>query len=166
MNAATSTTQTKPSASKTILLAWLTAGILDIVAAIVVYVYIMARTTTIGLLEGIAGGALGKSAFNHGNAMALVGLCFHFIIALSFTIFYFFIFPYISLLKTQRILSGLLYGIFVWCVMNLAVLPLLQIRSIPTKWNSILIGAAILMFCIGLPISLIVSRYYLLKEKT
>jgi len=50
--------------------------------------------------------------------------------------------------------------------MNLAVLPLLNIANIPTKWDSISRGAVILMFCIGLPISLIVSRYYLLKEKT
>jgi hypothetical protein len=43
---------------------------------------------------------------------------------------------------------------------------LLNIATIPTKWDSIIRGAVILMFCIGLPISLIVSRYYLVKDKS
>ena len=168
MNAltATATSSSKPSALKTILLAWLTAGCLDLLGAITVYSLIMQRVTTMRLLQGIARGALGNSAYEGGIATALAGIGFHFIIAFCFTVFYFFIFPYISFLKKQRIISGLLYGIFVWCVMNLAVLPLLHIANIPTKWDSITRGALILMFCIGLPISLIVNRYYLLKEKS
>lgn len=162
--AATSTTGTKSSALKTILLAWLTAGCLDLLGAITVYSLIMQRVTTMRLLQGIARGALGNSAYEGGILTALAGAGFHFIIAFCFTIFYFFIFPYIPFLRKQRIISGLLYGIFAWCVMNLAVLPLLQIANIPTKWDSIIRGALILMFCIGLPISLIVSRYYPLKE--
>jgi len=163
--AATSITQTKPSALKTILLAWLTAGCLDLLGAITVYSLIMRRVSTLRLLQGIARGALGNSAYDGGIATALAGVGFHFIVAFCFTIFYFFIFPYVPFLKKQRVVSGLLYGIFVWCVMNLAVLPLLHIAAIPTRWDSIARGAVILMFCIGLPVSLIVSRYYLLKEK-
>ncbi len=162
--ATTSTTQTKPSALKSILLAWLTAGCLDLLGAIIVYSLIMQRVTIMRLLQGIARGALGNSAFEGGIATALAGVGFHFIIALCFTVFYFLIFPYIPFLKKQKVVSGLLYGIFVWCVMNLAVLPSLQIANIPTKWDSIVRGALILMFCIGLPISLIVSRYYTGRE--
>jgi len=156
---AATTPQTKPSVLKTILLAWLTAACLDLLAAITVYSLIMHRVTTERLLQGIARGALGNSALEGGTATALAGVGFHFIIAFCFTVFYFLIFPYIPFLKKQRVLSGLLYGIFVWCVMNLAVLPLMKIAALPTKWDSIIRGAVILMFCIGLPISLIVSKY-------
>jgi hypothetical protein len=166
MNTAAMLPQPKSSALKTILLAWLTAGCLDLFAAITVYSFIMQRVTTTRLLQGIARGALGNSAYEGGISTALAGVGFHFIIAFCFTIFYFFIFPYVPFLKKQRVLSGLLYGIFVWCVMNLAVLPLLNIANIPTKWDSIIRGAMILMFCIGLPVSLIVSRYYLLKRES
>src|SRR5689334_7681169 len=162
---ASATVQSTPSALKTILTAWLTAGCLDLLAAITVYSLIMQRVTTMRLLQGIARGALGNSAYEGGIATALAGVGFHFTIAFCFTVFYFFIFPYIPFLKTQRIISGFLYGIFAWCVMNLAVLPLLKIAPVPTKWDSITRGAVILMFCIGLPISLIVSRYYMLREK-
>jgi uncharacterized membrane protein YagU involved in acid resistance len=92
--------------------------------------------------------------------MSLYGLGFHFLIALSFTIFFFAIFPYISFLKKHAILSGLLYGIFVWMVMNLGVLPLLHVSKLPTKWDSIARGAGILMLCIGLPISLVANKFY------
>jgi hypothetical protein len=160
----TLTAQSKPSALKTILLAWLTVGCLDLLGAITVYSLIMQRVTTMRLLQGIARGALGNSAYEGGIATALAGVGFHFTIALCFTVFYFFIFPYVPFLKKQRIISGLLYGIFVWCVMNLAVLPLLEIANIPTKWDSIIRGALILMFCIGLPISLVVSRYYMRRK--
>jgi uncharacterized membrane protein YagU involved in acid resistance len=111
-------------------------------------------------LQGIAGGAFGKKAFEGGTAMALCGLGFHFLIAFSFTIFYFIVSRCIPFLQRQKILSGLLYGIFVWMVMNLAVLPLLNIAPIPQKWDGILRGAGILILCIGLPISLIIGRYY------
>jgi uncharacterized membrane protein YagU involved in acid resistance len=163
--AATSTIRSRSSAWKTILLAWVTAGCLDLLAAIVVYSVIMQRVTTIRLLQGIARGALGNSAYEGGVGTALAGVGFHFTIAFCFTVFYFLIFPHIPFLKKQRIVSGLLYGIFAWCVMNLAVLPLLKIAPLPTKWDSIVRGVVILMFCIGLPISLIVSRYYLSKAK-
>jgi len=166
MDTVTATTLPQPriSALKTILLAWITAGCLDLLAAVTVYSFIMKRVTGLRLLQGIARGALGNSAYEGGIATALAGVGFHFVIAFCFTVFYFFFFPYIPFLKKQRVISGLLYGIFVWCVMNLAVLPLLNISVIPTKWASISRGAVILMFCIGLPISLIVSRYYLSKE--
>jgi hypothetical protein len=163
--AATSTFRSKSSAWKTILMAWLTAGCLDLLAAIIVYSLIMQRVTTMRLLKGIARGALGNTAYEGGIGTALAGVAFHFTIAFCFAVFYFFIFPYVPFLKKQKIISGLLYGIFVWCVMNLAILPLLKIAPVPTKWDSIVRGAVILMFCIGLPISLIVSGYYLSKVK-
>lgn len=165
MNTTITVTQRKPSAIKTVLVAWLTAGCLDLLGAIIVYSLIMQRVTATRLLQGIARGVLGNSAYEGGTATALAGIAFHFMIALCFTITYFFMFPYIPFLKKQRILSGLLYGLFVWCVMNLAVLPLLNIANIPTKWDSIARGAVILMFCIGLPISLIVSWYYIERKK-
>jgi len=154
-----------PSAIETILTAGFIAGCLDLLTAILVYSVAMQRTTDTKLLQGIGRAAFGSNAFDRETSVALSGVAVHFFIAFSFTIFYFFIFPYIPFLRSQRIISGLLYGIFAWCVMNLAVLPLLHIANIPHKWDSMIRGAVILMFCIGLPISLIVSRYYILKHQ-
>lgn len=154
----------RASAIKSILISALVAGALDILAAIIVYSVVMHRTTDSMILQGIGKSAFGNQFFQDQTGLALYGLFVHFLIAFSFTVFYFFIFPHIHFLKTQRILSGLLYGIFAWCVMNLAILPLFHIANIPTKGGSIARGAAILMVCIGLPISLVISSYYISKE--
>lgn len=170
MSNAISTTSSagSPSAIKTILLAGFIAGTLDILAAITVYAFIMHRTTAKNLLQGIARsviGVFGERPTGDSLTLTLAGLGFHFMIAFSFAIFYFLVFPYLPSLKKKRILSGLLYGIFVWCVMNLAMLPLFHIANIPHKWDNILRGMIILMLCIGLPVSLIVSRYYNSKNQ-
>ena len=148
------------SAIQTILSAGLVAGSFDLLTAILVYSVAMERTTDRKLLQGIGKAAFGANTFPDETSLALSGVAVHFFIAFSFTIFYFFIFPHIPFLRKQKILGGLIYGAFAWCVMNLAVLPLFHIANIPHKWDSIARGAVILMFCIGLPISIIVSRYY------
>jgi uncharacterized membrane protein YagU involved in acid resistance len=148
------------AAFKTILLAWIVAGILDMSAAIIVYDFVLHKTTALKILKSIASGLFGKQANAGGDDMAVYGLILHFIIALLFTVFYFLIFPYVPFLKRNRILSGLIYGAFVWCVMNLGVLPLIAGGKIPTNWISISRAAVILMICIGLPIALIIGAYY------
>jgi hypothetical protein len=151
-------------ALKTILTAGLVAGAFDILAAIIVYSVVMQRTTDVKILKGIGRAAFGASFFQSDVSLSLYGLFIHFVIAFSFSAFYFFIYPYLSFVKKQRLLSGLLYGIFVWCVMNLIVLPLFHIADIPSNWTVIVRGALILMFCVGLPVSIIVSRYYRVKD--
>ncbi len=148
------------AAFKIILTAGFIAGALDILAAIVIYSVVMQRTTDIKILQGIGRAAFGTSLFHNATSLALYGLFVHFLIALSFSTFYFFIFPYLSFANKQILLSGLLYGIFVWCVMNLAILTVFHISNISVKWDSIARGCLILMFFVGLPISIIVSRYY------
>jgi hypothetical protein len=155
----------RPSALETVLTAGFIAGCMDLLTAILVYSVAMQRTTDTKLLQGIGRSAFGSNTFQDQTSLALLGIAVHFFIALCFAIFYFFIFPYIPFLRKQRVISGLLYGIFAWCVMNLAMLPLFHVANIPTKWDSIIRGAVILMFCIGLPISLIVSRYYILRNR-
>lgn len=155
----------RSSAIQTILSAGLVAGSFDLLTAILVYSVAMERTTDRKLLQGIGKAAFGSNTFQDETSLALSGVAVHFFIAFSFAIFYFFIFPHISFLRKQKLLSGLLYGAFAWCVMNLAVLPLFHVANIPHKWDSIVRGAVILMLCIGLPISLSVSRYYIARDQ-
>jgi hypothetical protein len=55
---------------------------------------------------------------------------------------------------------GLAYGVVVWSVMNLVVLPLSNARRGPFNLSGAIIAAVILMFCIGLPIATIVGRHF------
>lgn len=154
-----------PSAPKTILLSGFIAGTLDILAAMLL-AYILRKVTPNQVLQSVASGIFGEGAFTGGTTMAFLGLLFHYTIAYCFAIGYFFVFPYVPLLLKQKILSGLLYGIFVWLLMNLVVVPLSNVNRPPLQWSSILRGVTVLMLCIGLPISLITHKYYNAKLGT
>ena len=152
--------QNQVSKTKTILLAAFTAGTLDMLAAIIVYTLIMKVVTVNQLLHGIAAGLFGQTVFGSEWVMALTGLLLHYIIAFCFAGAYFFAFRYISFLKKNALISGLLYGIFVWAVMNLVVVPLSQAYHAPLTWPGFLRSLIILMICIGLPVSFITAAYY------
>jgi hypothetical protein len=117
------------------------------------------------ILQSIASGVFGKEAYEGGTAIALAGLAFHYIIAFSWAILYFIVFPKIPFLKKHWILSGLFYGIFVWVVMNLVVLPLVFSHRSPLTRVSFLTGASILMIMIGLPVSFITHKYYTSRSR-
>ena len=154
------------SAIKAVLTAGFVAGTLDIIAAITLRSIQVGKIHITPVLKFIASGVFGREAFKGGTNMALYGLAFHFAIAFAFAISYFLVFPYIPFLRKQKIISGLLYGLFVWVVMNRVILPLSNTPPIPFKFNAgSLIHIAILMCFIGLPVSLITHKYYSSKTK-
>jgi uncharacterized membrane protein YagU involved in acid resistance len=152
------------SAMSTILLAGFVAGLMDIVAAIITY-YIRTQKEPTRLFQFIASGIFGKEAFTGGTTMALLGLLFHFILACLFAIAFYLIYPKIKLLSKNKVITGLVYGIVVWVIMNLVVLPLSKAPRLPLDPTQAAIGMAILMVCIGLPISLIVHRHYVTRTR-
>ena len=140
-----------------VLKAWLVAGTLDILTACMMY-WLRTGKDPLFVLKVVASGALGKDAYVGGAGTNFLGLLFHFIIALSWTVAYFIIYP--KLPKGNWIVMGLIYGIVVWIGMNLVVLPLSQIGPQPFVLTAAIRGALVLMIMIGLPISFVSSRYY------
>lgn len=136
------------------------AGTLDILAAIV----ILAKMNVMGVLQYIASGIFGKEAFSGGTTMAIAGLIFHYIIAFSFTTFYFIVFPYVPFLGKQKLVGGVLYGAFVCSVMNLVIVPFSNTSKSALTWSGASLNMAILIVCIGLPISLLANKYYSSKK--
>lgn len=145
------------NAYRTTLLAGLIAGTLDITAACITST--LRGGTPLRVLRYVAGGLLGPEAFAGGLGIAALGLLLHYCIATTWAAVYYAASRKLTLLVRQPILCGLLYGIVVWCVMNLVVLPLSALPKATFTLSGVLIGATILMFCIGLPIALIVRRY-------
>ena len=153
-----------PSAFWAIALSGLISGTLDILTAIAVYAWIMQKTTAIKILQGIAKGVFGDKATEGGTRMAISGLFLHYLIAFIFAIFYFIIYPIFPPLKKNWVVSGLIYGIGVWVVMNMIVRPLVFPDFKMPKWDAIALGMGILMVMIGLPISYITHQYYYNKN--
>ncbi|MNQ16623.1 hypothetical protein D3C85_296240 [compost metagenome] len=153
------------SKSGTIFLSGLIAGTLDILAALIIYDLILQKTTSIKILQSIASGIFKKEAYSGGSQMALYGLLLHYFIALTFAWFYFTIYPYFNFLKKNTLLSGILYGIFVWIIMNLVVLPTV-FPGLPEKHLDfpLILSILILIFCIGIPIAFITRKHYSLHR--
>ena len=150
------------SAMVTITKAGLLAGTLDILCALVQF-YIRAGKNPAAVLKFIASGVFGKAALAGGSEMALLGLLFHFIIAFTWTIIFFYFYPQISRVAKNKIIAGLLYGLFIYIIMTRVVLPLSNTPKIPFNAGQAVIGIVILMFAVGLPISFQISKHYSTK---
>lgn len=146
------------STTKTILWSGLVAGILDAVAGVIVY-FIFFGFNPLQVLQFIATGLHGPEAMNGGLLMVLAGTMYHFVIAYACAIVYFYIYPKFSFLRKNVVLMGLLFGLAIWLVMNLIVLPLSNIPKSPFNINLAIIGIIWHMLLVGLPIAIITSKY-------
>ena len=105
-----------------IIAATLVAGTLDIVSA-VVYTLI-AGHQPVAMLKGLASAVLGDDAAQGGSGTALFGLALHFAIMAGMAAVFIVAANRLSVLKTRWIAAGIAYGLGLWAVMNLIVLPL------------------------------------------
>ncbi len=138
----------------TIIKAGLLAGSLDIAAACIQYT-LQTGGPAANVPVFVASGVFGKNAFTGGVEMILAGLLFHYLIAGAFAVAFFWIVPKVAFLNRHWILAGVLYGIFVWALMNLVVLPLSNAPPLPLNIKNSIQAALILIGCIGLPLSFI-----------
>ena len=143
----------------TILLTGLLAGLLDGVAATLLF---MARgNKKPGILfRYIASAVFGKAANTGGGAMVFIGLFFHFLIALIWVSCYFVLYPLIPWLGEHPLAAAAIYGLLVWVIMNLGVLPLSKAAPRPFSWVFALINILILVVTIGLPAAYLARQYF------
>jgi hypothetical protein len=140
-----------------VLWAGLTCGVMDITAALVVYGSVYG-VPPLQLLQGIASGLLGRQAFRGGVATAALGLLLHFVIAFSAAAVYFLVSRKFSFLIQQAVVSGVLYGVAVYFFMQPVVALSATVKH-PLSVQLMLIGVVIHIFCVGLPIALMVRKF-------
>ena len=144
---------------KTIALAGFLVGSLDIIAALTNF-YIKTGKDPLIVLKYIASAVFGKEAYSGGNIMAAWGLLLHFLIAFIWTIFFFLIYPKLKILSFNRIVTGIVFGIFIWVVMNRVVVPMSKASVGAFDLKQAIIAVLILIGAIGLPLSFIAHKYY------
>jgi membrane protease YdiL (CAAX protease family) len=142
-----------------ILLSGFLVGTLDITSACI-NTYIFFGKGPAFVLKFVATSFFGKSAFTGGTNIAVYGLLIHYAIAFTWTIFFFLIYPKISILAKNRVITGIAYGLFVWLVMNLIAVPLTLTPQGHFHFVQTTINIVILMVMIGMPLSFIAYRYY------
>ncbi len=147
------------AAFMTIIGTGLVAGVLDGVAAELLYFISGGKNPSI-VFQYIASGIFGKEAFSGGSLMVVWGIALHLLIASSWTLIYFFVYPWLPMLSRKKILAGILYGPTIWLVMNLVVLPLSHVRHQPFDYMRALTGIVVLMAAVGLPVSLSAHRFF------
>lgn len=151
-------TQTRKPSFKKITSIALLVGTLDILAAMVIT--LLHGNGPIRMLQYIASGVFGNTAFSGGSIFTFMGLFFHYSLAFLWTILFFSLYQVLKKLIKSVLLLGIAYGLFVWGVMNLLVLPLSRAFQGPFTLVSTLTGILVLMAMMGLPLSFMADRFY------
>jgi hypothetical protein len=123
------------------------AGTLDLISAFITFGWRVPR--------GIASGLLGARAFQGGVGTWILGVVLHFTIALSAAAIYCLASRKLPFLREHFLVCGLFYGIAIYLVMQLVVLPLsaFPIRTGTFTRAALTQGLLVHMLIIGLPIS-------------
>jgi len=136
----------------------LIAGTLDISDALI-FSHFRGVTPKM-VFQYIASGLIGMKSFEAGTASIVLGVVLHFMIALIWTAIFYIAARKLEILVRRPVVSGLVYGGFVYICMNWIVLPLSGIphSTRPVSLVSRINGVLALLFCIGLTFSLLVRR--------
>jgi uncharacterized membrane protein YagU involved in acid resistance len=99
------------------------------------------------------------SAYGWGHSTAALGVMLHFLIAFTVAAIYCVASRKLRFLVQQPILWGVLYGVAVYFVMNLIVLPLSAFpHNVSLSPVMVVTGLIVHMLFVGLPISLTARR--------
>jgi hypothetical protein len=108
----------------------------------------------------IAGGLLGRQAFTGGAGTYVLGVLLHFIIACTAAAVYYGVSLKLDFLREYPLVCGLFFGAAVEDFMRFVVLPLSALHSKgPYKLQDLILGLAVHMVVVGLPISFSVRRF-------
>jgi len=111
------------------------------------------------LLQVVASGLLGQDAYAGGWPTALLGLVAHFVLSFLWAALFVTAATQVPRLVAKPVLSGAIFGVLVFLVMRLVVLPLSAFPH-PVNFKSLSAGLDLLshMFFFGLPIALAAAR--------
>lgn len=132
--------------------AGLLVGTLDILTAFINF-YLKTGKNVILVLQYIASAVFGQEAMNGGIFTALAGLLFHYLIALAFTVLFALFYSKLWQWFKNIWLIAILYGLLIWLLMNLIIVPSTRAPQIPFSWSAGLVNCLILVLCIGLPLA-------------
>jgi len=136
----------KKNALLAIAVGGLIAGTLDLLQACVLFGW--------DIPLAIAGGLLGRKAFDGGIATYVLGVFLHFFIAFSAAAIYYAASRRLGFLKEHPLVCGLFFGAAVELVMRLIVLPLSALHARgPYELHDLIQGLLVHMVVVGLPIS-------------
>jgi hypothetical protein len=141
-----------------VLLAGIIVGTFDILAAMLQF-FIKTGKDPLIVLKFVAAGVFGTAALKGGADMIAWGFLFHYFIAMSFTVFFFWLCSKFPSILNHRLITGIGYGIFAWSFMRFVVLPLSLTNKQPFDLSAAIIAAGIIVICIGIPLAFMAAAF-------
>jgi hypothetical protein len=130
----------------------LIAGTLDLTQACILFGW--------DIPLSIAGGLLGRQAVHGGAGTYALGVLLHYFIACSAAATYYAASRKLRFLTEYPLICGLFFGAAVEDVMSLIVLPLSALHAKgPFELHDLILGLAVHMVVIGLPIAYSIRRF-------
>lgn len=138
---------------------WLLVGLLDILAAFISF-YLSTGKSPLIVLKFISSAVMGAHAYNEGVVSVLLGLVLHFVVAFLFTLFFFLLYKPLRLYAYNTYIIAIVYGSFIWLVMNRLVLPLTSVKQSSFQLWEAAKAVMILVVMIGLPLAFRMKQRY------
>ena len=98
-------------------------------------------------MQSVARGVLGTASFEGGVPTALLGVLLHYTIAVSMAVTYYLVSRRIGALTRRPIACGVAYGVLLYLIMNLVVLPLSAV-GMPSFDNVVWVSMSIVMHAV------------------
>ena len=157
-----------PSGPMTVMSRFLLAGavvaVLDISFAETYWVIIRAATTYPRVLQTIASGLLGKSAYLGGADTVMLGAILHVAVAYGWTAVFLLAarrsraFGRVLASRYGAVKTGFPFGVMVWLVMDLVVTPLSHAKPTPVGSAWFLVSLLWHPIGVGLPMAVVLRR--------
>ena len=135
----------------------LVVGALDMVFACAFW-WLKAGVPAVRIFQSVAAGLLGRASFEGGARTAALGLALHFTIAVSMSVTYYLAAGRWPLLWRRPVALGAAYGLLLYAIMNLVVVPLSAAGPGAKDPLWVALGIAVHVLLIGIPIALFTRR--------
>jgi hypothetical protein len=139
-------------ALRLVVLGGVIAGALDILYA---FALLAPRgVTPVRVLQSVASGLLGQASYQGGMASAMLGLFLHFFITIAAAALFYAAARRLHWLGEHALVSGIVFGVGVYLVMNFVVLPLSAFPHPQTFAPLTVVGGLLVhAFFVGVPIA-------------
>jgi hypothetical protein len=144
----------RPRAFQTIVYGGLIVGILDGLFAFIFYGLVLG-VKPLRIFQSVASGLLGRAAYDGGVSTFLLGLLLHFVVATCIAAVYYAASFKLPILIHHAVVSGLIYGMIAYLVMNYVVIPLSRIGFRPTSLRLFVPAFIAHAVLVGLPLALL-----------
>lgn len=149
--------QRSPSAARTILLAGVAAGTIDMLFACIFFGF-RVGATPMRVMQSIASGLFGPASFDGGWATAAAGFVAHYVILIVAAGMYYFASRRMRWLNRNAITAGLLFGLAIYVAMTFVIVPLSAAKSRPLTLSINDVGQFLIHPVLGIAIAMIVRR--------